>query len=903
MRISFTLLIARTVAVACLAALPLISHAAGLGRLSVLSALGQPLSAEVEIISLQPGEEDGLSARLAPLEAFRQAGVEFNPVLLNVRFAIEQRSGRHVLRITSTQSVNEPFLDLLVELQWNAGRLIREYTFLLDPPSFRAGPAPAAMPAPVTAAPVPSTPAAAPAPSSVAPAPVAPRGAAPSVASGAAPSVAPAVGGATYRVKRGDTLAGVARRHISQGASFNQMLVALFRANREVFDAGNMNRLREGKILNIPEREASIAVDREEARRLIQSQAADFAQFRRSLAGAVAAAPGTETSGQRSAAGVIAPAAPAPSAAAPKDELKLSKADASKPGAATTKAARGDDATAKGRAMKEAESRAAELEKTVADLQKLLELKNKQLAEIESKTGAKPPVAAPTAAVKAPPTPPAAKPEPVVQAPASAPTPVQAPSAAPRPAPAAPAVEPAKGAPAVEPAKGASPEAAKAPMPATPKVAPKPAAPPAPPPSALDEFLENTTAQIGLAVVLLLLVVYGAWMWRRKKKAAQQASFQDTLVSPPLGAAAPATASPGAETAAAVAAALAAAPAAAMGGQPEEVDPVAEADVYMAYGRDAQAEDILKDALAREPNRVQVLAKMIEIYAHRRDAKGLEQYALKVKGLTNGSGPEWDKAAALGKSIDPDNGLYSGAAGAANVAAAAASPTLDFDLDGAAAAGDAGAPAAGADGGRASAAPDTTLDFDLGSAASETEAPQEFSPDATVVMPPEPAGDTGAGLDFDLGTPETKVESVAEETPPASPPSSDGGLDFDLGMGDMPAPGVQGAAPALGKADDAGMDFDLNLDIDSAGGATDKLAESPALDLSSISLDLDMPGESPAAGGTPPGWQAAADKLDLAKAFEDMGDKSGAKDLLNEVLKDGDPAQQKQAQDMLARLG
>ena len=94
----------------------------------------------------------------------------------------------------------------------------------------------------------------------------------------------------------------------------------------------------------------------------------------------------------------------------------------------------------------------------------------------------------------------------------------------------------------------------------------------------------------------------------------------------------------------------------------EEVDPIAEADVYMAYGRDAQAEEILKEALQKDDKRIPVHAKLLEIYAKRKDTKAFEQTALKLKNLTNGAGPEWDKAAALGHSIDPQNGLYAGAA-------------------------------------------------------------------------------------------------------------------------------------------------------------------------------------------------------------------------------------------------
>ncbi|CAN0478064.1 unnamed protein product, partial [Phaeothamnion confervicola] len=143
---------------------PLHVFGAGLGKLTVLSALGQPLSAEIEIVSLQAGEEDSLAARFAPSDAYRQAGIEFNSALINVRFAIDRKDGKPVIRMVSNAPVSEPFLNVLVELSWNSGRLVREYTFLLDPPEYKGpqpiaqapAPAPAARPAsaPAAAAPV-----------------------------------------------------------------------------------------------------------------------------------------------------------------------------------------------------------------------------------------------------------------------------------------------------------------------------------------------------------------------------------------------------------------------------------------------------------------------------------------------------------------------------------------------------------------------------------------------------------------------------------------------------------------------------------------------------------------------------------------------------------------------------
>src|SRR5438105_875917 len=244
-------------------------HAAGLGRLNVISPLGQPLNAEIEIVSLQAGEEEGLVARLAPPDAFREAGIEFNPALVTVRFAIERRGGRPMLRVRTTQPVNDPFLEMLVELQWTTGRLVREYTVLLDPPEYKrpqaiaaapvapvkpaAAPEPAAeaptaqpapeparapAPAPLEATPLPTVPAPA-----VEPAP-APAPAAEAQVEKPAPAEAekpalehvgePATAEETkVLVKKGDTLSEIARQNLPPGANLNQMLIEVC-ARRQV---------------------------------------------------------------------------------------------------------------------------------------------------------------------------------------------------------------------------------------------------------------------------------------------------------------------------------------------------------------------------------------------------------------------------------------------------------------------------------------------------------------------------------------------------------------------------------------------------------------------------------------------------------------------------------------------
>ncbi|HYL88716.1 MAG TPA: FimV/HubP family polar landmark protein [Burkholderiales bacterium] len=852
-------------------ALASLAHAAGLGRLTVLSALGQPLLAEIEIVSLEPGEEDGLTARLAPPDAFEKAGIDINPALNSIRINLERRDRKPFLRVTTAQPVNEPFLDLLVELSWSSGRLIREYTFLLDPPEYRSRQQAIAQ-APTPAPAMPEKPAAPPAAEQkpVEATPLAPQPAPETTTPPAAATPAPAAEAAkpaasTYEVKRGDTLGQIARQNLKPGVTLNQMLIAIFRANQDAFIRGNVNLVRTGKILTIPDIDSVGTVDRDEANKLVKEHHEQFMEYRSRLA--AVATPAETSAGQREAAGRIEPKPEAPKPAAPADQLRLSKAEPSKPAAPGSRAAREDNAVARERALSEAQSRQQELEKNVADLQKLLALKNQQLAEMEKKGAPKPAPVPPTA--QAPATPPPAPQKPAAEAPKPAPTPAPA-APAPTPVPAKPAAE------APKPAAEAPKPAPQAPKPA-PKPAPKKAAPE---PSLIDEFLDNPLYLGLLGVLLLALIGYGWWTYRRKKKA--QAKFQDSVLgAAAAGAAAASVAEPTAPPASTTTTVSVQASQAPSGMEAEEVDPIAEADVYMAYGRDAQAEEILKEALQKDASRAAVHAKLLEIYAHRKDPKGFEQSALKLKAITNGTGPEWDKAAALGKSIDPQNGLYAGAGGGDAAAAAPAAPAA------------------------AAAAP--TLDFDLGGAGQQ----QASAPDISLEEPAKGAG--APAVDIELGSTQTLKTGPADETVIAGDQEKSlGAMDFNLDLGmDEKKPAAKPAAEAPKPAAESsgGLDFDLDLGGDKKAAASEPSAEATQkIDLSAISLDLGTTGAGDATVLAPkpssdPKWQEVATKLDLAKAYEEMGDKDGARELLKEVVKDGDAAQRGTAEQLLAKLG
>src|SRR5439155_10894279 len=334
-----------------------------------------------------------------------------------------------------------------------------------------------------------------------APAPATTPSPAPAAAAPQAAAPAKPVAANTYEVKRGDTLGAIARQNLKPGVTLNQMLIAIFRANGDAFIKGNVNLVRTGKILTIPDIDSLGTIDREEPNQLVKEHHEQFMEYRNRLA--AVATPADAAAGQREVAGRIEPKPEPAKPAAPSDQLRLSKAEPAKPGAQGSRAAREDDAVARDRAVAEAQSRQQDLERNVADLQKLLALKNQQLAEMEKKGAAKPapvpPVAqapAPAPAVPAP-----AKPEPqkpVAEAPKPAPAPAKpepAKPAAEAPKPAAEAPKPAAEAP--KPAAEAPKPAAEAPKPAAEAPKPAPAAPKpaakkaAPEPSRIDQFLDN----------------------------------------------------------------------------------------------------------------------------------------------------------------------------------------------------------------------------------------------------------------------------------------------------------------------------------------------------------------------------------------------------------------------------
>ncbi len=857
----------------CLAS-PLAS-ALGLGRLNVQSALGETLRAEIEVTSMTPEEQANLRIRVAPPESYRAANVDYNAVLPSTRATLERRDGRIFVRLASERSVQEPFVDVILEISWATGRLVREYTLLFDPPPTIRAAGPQSAPVATTTSPVISAAPAAATNLSPARSPAASarearasareaarealrerRAAARAAATASRPpeearqsARAAGVGVDEYMVKSGDTLSKIAASTQRTGVSLDQMLVSLFRANPDAFMGNNMNRLRSGVVLSVPAAESAQGVSAAEARKTIVAQSADFSAYRQRLAGATVAAP-SSGSARQGGGRVEARVEDRKQAATTPDKLTLSKG---------TAAARAASAAAEERISKERErqaesTRVAELNKNLTDLRRI---QGSASTPTPAPTTA-PPAPRGASAVAAPPI--AAVTPPVAMAPPAAAV-VAPPASMPLPAATAPASVPAVVAGAAPAMAGASAPASGAavvvtPPPASAVAAAKPRPRPAPTKpvdetSLADEFLGNPLYW-GSGIVVVLLLLYGAYRFaQRSKKDSGETSFLESRLQPDsfFGASGGQRIDTRDAGSSSSSMTYSLSQLDAIG----DVDPVAEADVYLAYGRDLQAEEILKEAMRSNPERLAIRTKLLEVYAKRRDTKGFELLATQLFALTRGEGEDWAKAQELGSQVDPDNALYQAG----------------------------GVPERRDDGGEV-AEP-------LGAST---------MPQSIVPVPSQ----FGSSLGSDSATRESQFTEVDLDlgNPGIGVPSEPMPLDATESI--PPRPGYHATTHKMPLIDNE------------AGAAEDHRDEPLAFDLSGIKLDLDAPPAEASAPGTNFGAidmpfvedegnvDPLARKLELAEEFQRIGDKDGARDLLREVLATASGATKTKAQGMLDDL-
>ena len=353
-------------------------HAAGLGNFTLNSYLGQPFRAEIDIVSINKEDISTLSAKLASRKTFEHLSVDYAPFLSEFEISIENRiNGQPYVKIASPQQIVEPFLSILVELNWSSGHLIREYVVLLDSPEDSLAAALPAVEAEVEM-------------EVEVEAQVAPSAAQPEPVSAAKPET-------TYiPVKSGDNLTKIAQKAGYPNVQLNQMLVALHRANRKAFSGNNMNRLKTGPILRIPDASEVAAISPGEADKEVKMQTNNWELYRQKLAAEVSSATFVDKESAQTAAGKIVTKVDDSAKASvkqPEEKLSISNGEGIIEGStgdnATNSsqdyiAALEDSAISKAKELNEANENIAILENNIEKLRQLLELKNAGISELQT---------------------------------------------------------------------------------------------------------------------------------------------------------------------------------------------------------------------------------------------------------------------------------------------------------------------------------------------------------------------------------------------------------------------------------------------------------------------------------------------------------------------------------------
>jgi len=951
------------------------AHALGLGDINSRSALNQQFDADIDLLSVAAGELDSVRVGLASAEAFERAGVERPFFLTMLKFRpVRLENGDAVIRVSSDFPIREPFLNFLIEINWPRGKLVREYTVLLDPPTTTSRRAPQVTPA---AAPVATS---RPAPTPAVPAPQ-------------------QVGEGEYGpIQANETLWSIAKRVRPRGVSMEQMMIALQRANPQAFISGNINRLRQGSILRVPGTEEILDISRNEARSAYREQQQDWLTRR-----------SEQMQAAQPQADQPAPVAGAGATGEDDAELRIATPRPEGSGEAGAGEDRGDEATVDEiksqllMARENAEtsrqesqvlrSEIDELQKRLQDMQRLLSLKDEQLARLQD-TVAEGPGAPEVPETEAPQE--QAQAEEAPEAAESAMDEAQQQAAAEDAGEAAPAADTLPGTPldvlaqaadeiaeqanaaglsgAAAPAQTApaaaaepevaQPEATPAAAEPAPQVAPEPQPEPvAEPPQQevaaaaddagmapageettlggikLPEFLGNNLAYLlgggGLLLILLLLLISRRKSAGEPPAAEPEQADESILTADESDLKADADSTAAGDTS--FLSEFSPSDINALRDDTGEVDPVSEADVYIAYGRYQQAEELLTQALQKDPGRLALKHKLLEVhYANRnRDAFVALAQEMVDGGQDIADGEAWTRAKDMGRELDANNPLFE----------KSADEPRGVEALGAAAA--AGAVAGAALAGEQQEDTDLALDdlelsslaSDLSGEESEQVGAEQQTPaaaakdDADLALDLDDLGDLEAGLDEDsvpveglesleLDLPDLDSEDLSSvlrmsdevETKPAAPDA----LGGDSMLGEESELSPDALQAQLDELSDLSMlDADLSeltADVEEAPveeslieeGVLDQpisLEEAfdadAGVDASPETIELSELGET---AETAVDEEAAETKLDLARAYIEMGDQEGARSILDEVVQEGTQAQKDAAGKLLGEM-
>ncbi len=937
------------------------AHALGLGELSVKSTLNQPLVAEIELTQAQGLNASQVQPSLATTADFAQAGVTRQAFLNDLTFTpVINASGKSVLRITSTRPVREPFVKFLVQVLWPNGRLLREYSLLLDPPKYSPEAAAAATAAAAAQAQLPTTAATAPAP-----APEPEPAVTPDVAATTPATPAPAAAEAKtaqYTTSNNDTLWEIAEK-VRNGGTVQQTMLAIQTLNPDAFIGGNINRLKKGQVLRLPTPDQSTNLPQPQAVTEVAAQNQAWRQGRRLPSGTRQI-----DATRRDRAGA------APAQVDPRDNLSLVSAsnapkgkDAANGDLANKLAVAEENLDTARRDNAELKSRMDDLQSQLDKMQRLIQLKSDQMAKMQAAGATVPPVAAtaadpamPAALVPAPGTPEAAAKPPGEIAPEDA-----------LPAGAAQIATPAVDQPlVVDPAVAQESEAD----------------------SAFKQLLSNPIVLgiIGGAVVLLLLLLMLFLARRRNAKAEAEkhkrmarALAEESEFHSDMDMEQPQASFDGLDVASPSVRMGAAAGAAAASAKERPADPLVQAEIHIAYGRMNQAIELLEEAIQQDPERDDIRLKLMEIYAEQGNSKAFAAHERNVVAR----GKHEAEVEQL-KSRYPTMMTATVAVAAATATAAAVAAQLDEQYVEQLLRDEPEPEQAVEPELEAEREPDFETDLELDSEPElEPEAALTPDPEPDLQLEPEPEvaplvatqaptpeadefehdfdlslddleeaspehvvdltaapEDQAFELDAPVSTPEPSFESLLQQqTDAAKAEPTDDLADFDLDLAeDEPALTTEddfllsldkepldlgAAAPAEPDAEhdlDLPDDFDLSLadelDTDPAAQAFASEIEDVNAELERLSQNLEHPPmaapfEAPtftaddmAAMDDEPefdflaGADEAATKLDLARAYIEMGDSDGARDILDEVVTEGDAGQKTEAQEMLARL-